>query len=219
MYDFNQEEIESRTMSDKNLSQRRKQIEAAALDLLAEKGYRSTSMLQIAKRAAASNQTLYAWYGNKQTLFKDIIDQNGHAVREFLEQALKDRRDPLLALETLGVHLLRFTTDFKAITMNRAAVMDATETGMLAKAIDTIGRDEIFTLICSLMNDLAEQGPFELDQGAEDAANNYISLLFGEVQMRQALGVMAPMTEEEIQSRAARAFELTCRLYLRSTAT
>ncbi|SDX91421.1 transcriptional regulator, TetR family [Ruegeria halocynthiae] len=200
-------------MSDKKQAQRRRQIESAALELLAVKGYRKTSMLQIAKRASASNQTLYAWYGNKQALFKDIIDLNGRAVRGFLKHALNEHEDPLQVLKSLGIHLLRFTTDSKAITMNRAAITDATETSVLAEAIDSVGRNEVFALICSLMDDLAKRGTFGLDLDAEDAANSYISLLFGEVQMRQALGVMLPLTEEEIHERAVRAFELTCRLY------
>ena len=217
MYDSGQEKVESGDMSNEKQDQRRREIEAAALELLDEKGYRSTSMLQIAKRASASNQTLYAWYGNKQALFKDIIDLNGQAVRQFLERALNDHEDPLLALKSLGVHLLRFTTDGKAITMNRAAIIDATETGLLADAVDNIGRKEVFALICTLMEDLAERGYLALDVDAEDAANSYVSLLFGEVQMRQALGVMLPLTEEEIRKRALRAFELTCRLYKKPT--
>lgn len=195
--------------------QRRQQIEHAALELLAEKGYRSTSMLQIAKRSSASNQTLYAWYGSKQALFKGIIEANGKAVRLFLEGSLSDQKEPLLALKSLGVHLLRFTTGNKAIIMNRAAIMDVLETGLLASAINQIGRDHIFGLICELMDELSKAGYFEFDIDAEDAANSYIGLLFGEVQMRQALGAIKPLTQEEIEKRAARAFDLTCRLYKR----
>ena len=149
----------------KKQAQRRRQIESAALELLAVKGYRKTSMLQIAKRASASNQTLYAWYGNKQALFKDIIDLNGRAVRGFLKHALKEHEDPLQVLKSLGIHLLRFTTDSKAITMNRAAIIDATETSVLAEAIDSVGRNEVFALICSLMDDLAKRGHFWTGSG------------------------------------------------------
>ncbi|MEP3278008.1 MAG: TetR/AcrR family transcriptional regulator [Stappiaceae bacterium] len=200
-------------MSGEKQEQRRRQIEEAALELLAQKGYRSTSMLQIAKKASASNQTLYAWYGSKQALFKGIIDVNGKGVRQFLETSLRDHEDPLQALKSLGIHLLRFTTDSKAIIMNRAAIMDVSDTGLLSSAIDDIGRSHIFELICDLMDDLARAELFELDMGAEDAANSYIGLLFGEVQMRQALGAVGPLTEDDIRKKAERAFELTCRLY------
>ncbi len=204
-------------MGDEKQNQRRRQIETAAMAVLAEKGYRSASMLQIAKKANASNQTLYAWYGSKQALFKGIIEQSGQAVRTQLQGGQRDHKEPLQALKFLGVHLLRFTTSDMAITMNRAAIMDVTETGLLASAIDQVGRQHIFQLICDLMQDLSNAGHFELDIDANDAADSYIGLLFGEVQMRQALGAIKPLTEEEIEIRATRAFDLTCRLYKKPT--
>jgi AcrR family transcriptional regulator len=115
--------------------------------LLKEVGYRKTSMLLIAKRAQASNQTLYAWYRNKQELFRGIIEHFGHVVRAQLLGALQDGQEPLRSLAVLGPALLRFTTDEHAIIMNRAAVIDAADTGVLARAIDEVARDAIFPLI------------------------------------------------------------------------
>lgn len=170
-------------------------------------------MLLIAKRAQASNQTLYAWYSNKQALFRSIIEDNGRAAREYLEQALHQGGDPLSALSALGPTLLRFTTDHNAIIMNRAAVIDAVETGVLAKAIDEVGRGQIYPLICDLMQRLILAQIFKRSVLAEEAAQTYVALLFGEAQLRQALGTMSPCDESEIQRRSTRAFELTCRLY------
>lgn len=188
-------------------------IEQAAFAVLAEKGYRSASMLEIAKRARASNQTLYALYGSKQDLFRTMITRNGVAVRSLLVEALASRDDPLQALEQLGPVLLRFTTDIKAITMNRAAVNDATDTGTLAKAIDELARGAIFPLIVSLMQALQGSGKFRIDCGADDAAETYVALLFGETQFRQALGTVGPLDEAQIRRRSDRAFALTRRLF------
>ena len=128
--------IDSKPMNQDERDERHVQIQAAAFALLKEQGYRKTSMLAIAKRAQASNQTLYAWYSNKQALFRGIIESFGGAAREQLLAALHEDQDPLEALRALGPTLLRFTTDEHAIIMNRAAVTDAAETGVLARAID-----------------------------------------------------------------------------------
>lgn len=200
-------------MNDDEKHERRTQIQRAALELLGEMGYRRTSMLQIAKRAQASNQTLYAWYSNKQQLFRSIIEDNGRAVREHLQDALAQRRDPLQALADLGPALLRFTTDHKAIIMNRAAVIDAAETGVLAQAIDEVGRGSIYPLICELMERLVQTGHFATSVDSQEAAQTYVALLFGEAQLRQALGTMPPCDDAQIAHRSARALELTCRLY------
>ncbi|MFK7964760.1 MAG: TetR/AcrR family transcriptional regulator [Burkholderiaceae bacterium] len=200
-------------MKVENQTQRRLDIEMAALAVLAERGYRRTSMLQIARRAKASNETLYAWYGSKEKLFADIIESNGRKVREYLEQALVKSADPLNSLEALGPILLNFTASDKAIIVNRAAVADAAETGLLAQAIDESARGALYPLVCSLMSAIEQSGHFKLDGGVEDAADCYLSLLFGETQFRQALGRVSPLSSSQINQRAKRAFELTQRLF------
>jgi AcrR family transcriptional regulator len=172
--------------------ERHAQIQSAAFALLKEMGYRKTSMLLIAKRAQASNQTLYAWYRNKQELFRGIIEHFGRAVREQLQAALQEDQDPLQALAALGPTLLRFTTDEHAIMMNRAAVIDAAETGVLARAIDEVARDAIFALIVALMRRLVRCEAFAPHVSADEAAQTYVALLFGEAQLRQALGTLPP---------------------------
>lgn len=193
---------------------RRARIEAAAFELLKEVGYRKTSMLLIAKRAQASNQTLYGWYSNKQALFRGIIEHFGRAVREQLQAALSEDQPALQALQALGPALLAFTTDEHAIIMNRAAVIDASDTGVLATAIDEVARDAIYPLIRALMQRLVNDGVFAPQVQADEAAQTYVALLFGECQLRQALGTLPPFDEQERAERSERAFRLTCRLYL-----
>lgn len=192
---------------------RRREIEAAAFELLAEKGYRSTSMLQIAKRAAASNQTLYAWYGNKQTLFQSLIEENAKAVKALLRGAVAGQTDAIEALRDLGPLLLAFTTGEKAIIMNRAAIADASETGILGAAIDTTARQEMIAMINEIMTQLIASGHFTGGTEPSMAAETYISLLFGEVPLQQAMGRLAPLDAATIAARSDRALELTLRLF------
>lgn len=193
--------------------ERHAEIQAAAFALLKEVGYKKTSMLLIAKRAQASNQTLYAWYSNKQELFRSIIERFGAAVREQLEAALAQDSDPLSALHALGPALLQFTTDEHAIIMNRAAVIDAAETGVLAQAIDEVARGVLFPLICALMDKLVRTGVFAPTAEPDEAAQTYVALLFGEAQLRQAMGTLPAFGPAEVAVQADRAFKLTCRLY------
>jgi AcrR family transcriptional regulator len=192
---------------------RRKRIEDAAFELLQENGFRSTSMLQIAKRASASNQTLYAMYSNKQALFRDIIERNGQSVRGILAQHIDDDAAPLETLEKLGPVLLAYVAGDRAIVLNRAAVADADDTGSLGIAIEEVGRGIVFPLIAGLMQHIADTGQLHFDQGPQEAAQTYVNLLFGETQIRQARGAEAPLTEDKAAIKAARAFTLFCRLY------
>jgi AcrR family transcriptional regulator len=213
MYSSGQVTLETKVMPRTKKDKRRQQIEAAAFELLSEKGYRSTSMLQIAKRASASNQTLYAWYGNKQTLFQNLIEENARVIKDLLHGACADQSDPLATLCALGPLLLDFTTTDKAIIMNRAAIADAGETGLLGRAIDSAARHEIVTMITAIMQKLITAGHYHPDTDPSEAAESYVSLLLGEVPMRQALGRIPPLGSAEIATRASRAFDLTNRLY------
>lgn len=100
--------------------------------------------------------------------------------------------------------------------IHRAAVIDSSDTGVLAKAIDEVARDGIYPLICALMQRLVLSGVFASDVQPQDAAQTYVALLFGESQLRQALGNLPPFGEQDMVERSERAFRLTCKLYLAS---
>ncbi len=89
-------------MRDEKKTARQKQIAEAAYDVLAEKGYAGASMLSIAKKAKASNETLYRWYGNKQGLFRDLVAQNAELVAEQLEEELAKAEHSLQVLRLLA---------------------------------------------------------------------------------------------------------------------
>ena len=111
-------------MRTENKAARKERIEAAALELLAEKGYLATSMLAVARRAKASNETLYNWYGNKQGLFRSLVETNARDVKTLLQNDLAQHRPPDATLEALGPLLLGLLVSDKAITLNRAAAAD-----------------------------------------------------------------------------------------------
>jgi AcrR family transcriptional regulator len=200
-------------MSAEKQAIRQAEIEAAAFEVLAERGYRRASMLEIAKRAGASNQTLYSWYGDKQSLFERLIERNGQSVVEVLSAEIEDDADLVDVLRRLGTALLAFTTGEKAIIVNRAAVADATETGRLAVSIDTAARDVMMCQIEAIMKKLIKSNIISKKTDPADGAESYVSLLFGEIPLRQAFGRIAPLSKKTIQARADRACSLTLRLY------
>lgn len=52
----------------------RRRIITAAADLFLDKGYGSTTLDQVATRAAVATQTVYFHFGNKATLLKEALD-------------------------------------------------------------------------------------------------------------------------------------------------
>lgn len=189
------------TISDKK-QLRRHQIEEAALSLLAEKGYAQTSILMIAKRAKASNETLYNWYGDKLSLFRSLVARNADGVRDTLQAALGQGTDPMQSLARISPLLLALLTGDRAVALNRAAAADGS--GELGAAISEAGRDTILPMIAQLLERARDIGALGFDNTA-DAAELYLNLLIGDLQVRRMIGRLPTLSDEQIQTRATRA--------------
>lgn len=184
---------------------RRAAIEAAAYDVLREKGYRRASMLSIAKRAGASNQTLYRWYGSKQGLFGTLIRRNAEVAVRALATA--EGRDVDTRMQAFGVALLTLLTGERAVALNRAAAADANETGELGQALARSGRDRIVPLLRTVLAAAHEDGQLSLVD-LDGAAERYVALLVGDLQIRRVTGALETLGTEYIERRAREAWRI-----------
>ncbi len=199
-------------MHKKKQDLRRQQIRAAAYELLEKKGYKATSMLAIAKKAKASNETLYSWYGNKQNLFRTLIQENAGEVAAVLEQALASDSDIEETLSRVGSLLLELVTSETAIALNRAAAADASETGILGSALASEGRDKIGALFRKLFTRARSDGHLSFKAGG-NIIDVYFGLLIGDTQIRRVTGALAPLSRREINARSRRAKNMVLSLY------
>lgn len=191
---------------------RRARIEDAAYAVLKESGYKSASLLAIAQRASVSNETLYNWYGNKQGLFRSLIEANARDAKALLEGALQGEGDPLDTLAALGPILLSLVTDDKAIVLNRAAAGDVGDTKSLGPAIAQFGRDAIAPLLRDLLQAASLSGLIACDDPAV-AADIYLRLLIGDLQVRRVIGAIDEMPPAAIERRASEAMALFLQLH------
>jgi AcrR family transcriptional regulator len=183
---------------------RQAQIEQAAYEVLEEKGYAATSMLAIAKRARASNETLYNWYGDKTGLFRALVVRNAEAVRQMLDDALAENAPPLATLEALGPGLLALLTSSRAVQLNRAAAADPTDE--LGALLSEQGRETVAPLIGDVLERARAGGLVDYETTGE-AVGLYLDLLVGDLQIRRVIGRAPPPDEAAIAERARRALE------------
>ena len=191
---------------------RRTRIEEAAYEVLRENGYKAASVLAIARRARASNETLYKWYGGKQALFRSLVDANAREAKTLLQEALRDGGDPVAALAALGPVLLLLVTGEKAVALNRAAAADVSDTGTLGRGIAQGGRDIIGALVGGVM-DAARRAKLIACTDVAQAVETYFGLLIGDLQIRRAIGAIGPLSPKEAQVRSQRALDLFLKLH------
>ncbi|ASR05827.1 TetR family transcriptional regulator [Rhizobium leguminosarum bv. viciae] len=189
-------------MREDTKTRRQAEIETAAYELLKERGYRSTSMLDIAKAAKASNETLYRWYGDKNGLFKTMVESNARATKAALNTAIADDVDPLETLGRVAPILLSMLLGDKATSLNRAAAAD--ESGELGATIAAAGRDGVLPLIEKLIGRGLETTALAAPS-AGVAAEWFLSLLVGDLQIRRVNRTLPEPSDENIRARAAAA--------------
>lgn len=189
---------------------RRAEIEGAAYAVLAEHGLAGTTMLAVARRAKASNETLYAWYGDRLGLFRALIRENAAASRALIVAEAEGARNPLEVLRDLGSTLLGMLLGERAVALNRAAAADAT--GELGRVLAEAGRSDVLPLLARLLARAAAEG--RVGPGDPDAmAALFIDLLVGDLQVRRVTGAMPePPPSAWIAERAERAVTLIQRL-------
>ncbi len=177
-------------MREETRSLRQEQIENAAYEVLEEKGYAGTSMQGIARRARASNETLYNWYGDKQGLFKALVTRNAAEVRALLQAELSSNRNAFDILGLLGPRLLTLLLGDRAVALNRAAAADPS--GELGATLSQAGRESILPLLDRVLQSARRTGQLSFDQ-SETAVGLYLDLLIGDLQIRRVIGrVPAP---------------------------
>ncbi|GLQ28725.1 TetR/AcrR family transcriptional regulator [Sulfitobacter pacificus] len=186
-------------MREEKRQARMAEIETEAYALFDALGFEGTSMLALAKRAKASNETLYRWYGDKHGLFESMVRANAAQVRAQLTEAAEGQADPLTRLAKLAPVLLGMLLGPRAIALNRAAATDPT--GALGRLLAKGGREDVLPLIRALLSQAISEGQLKLPQNG-DIGGVFMHLLVGDQQIRRVIGTMAAPTEDEVAENA-----------------
>ncbi len=191
---------------------RRHEIMDVAVALLATHGYRDTTMLQIAQRAGASKETLYAWFGDKPGLFEAIIQRNAKKVQTVLARHLEGDASTERVLREFGNALLSMLISESAVAINRAAISEVHSDPALARALVHSGREATLPGLVRLLDQRRRQGELKM-KSASQAAENFLGLLLGDLQVRRLLGVLPEPTTRQIKARATQATQHFLHLY------
>lgn len=176
--------------------ERRQRVLDAAFDELIERGYEKVTMLAIARRAGASKETLYSWFGNREGLFRAMITENADATSEGVRRALTGNDDPTHTLAMFGRGLLRLLTNERSVALNRASMVN------LALAADLLenGRFRVGPIVEQYLAGLDGQHGLRIVDPAS-AFETFYGLLMRDSQIRVLLGERAP-TSVQIGERA-----------------
>ena len=181
---------------------RQAEVREIAYRLLKERGYAHISMLSISRQAKSSNETLYRWYGDKKGLFRTLVDANAAIVRAQIEQAMSGTGDALGDMEKVAPVLLAMLLGDRAIVLNKAAAGD--ESGELGRALAESGRETVLPLLEGLAARAIGQGGIT-SMDSRQAAELFVTLLVGDLQVRRVTGAMGEPDDAFINARSTAA--------------
>lgn len=196
-----------------DLPPRRRAILGAAFDVLMEHGYAGASTLEIATRAKVSKRELYAEFGNKAGILEALIASTASRMQVPLKlPEATDRATLATILTSYGVTALTELTHPAVLAINRLAVAESGARSDLGHILDRAGREPNRIALGRLIGHAQEAG-FLGKGDADRISGQFFSLLFGDIQVRLMMGVIAPPDANEIQRRAEAAAEAVLQLY------
>lgn len=194
-------------------SPKRRAILAAAGQLFMTEGYGAVSMDAVAKAAGVSKATLYAHFRAKDRLFAAIIHEACESMRRSsgVEGTLADL--PLReALHSLGRQWLEFLLADRAVAVRRIVVAEGPKFPELAHAFYENGPRLSRAWIARWIAGEVARGRLRWSD-AERAAEQFLSLLTGDLMLRATLGLGPAPDGAAISEQVDAAVEMFCRTY------
>ena len=129
----------------------------AAQQLFLERGFRSTSIDEIAEIAPASKPTIYAHFPGKEALFTAVVGRTLNGLTDF-EGFTPQGRTVQDKLANLGTEIVqRFIEDTRDLT--RATIAEAQRFPELSRNVHDAARDRAAGAVSQLLNEAAQRFP------------------------------------------------------------
>ena len=163
---------------------------AAAKRAFLAAGFGAVSMDTIAREAGVSKATVYAHFGSKEELFGAVIERE--CERYFARFSVEelDPRDVRTSLKVLGRRYLELVLSLDGIALHRIMTGEVARFPALGEIFWRAGPERQRVQIESFLRSAAACGTLEFAD-ARSAAEQFLSLARGEIQLRQLL-LLAP---------------------------
>ncbi|MGA5463574.1 TetR/AcrR family transcriptional regulator [Mycobacterium sp. NPDC050041] len=162
-------------------ARKREAIMSAGRELFLSKGYRGTSVDEIAALAVVSKQTVYKHFGDKRELLEAIVSAAMNtAVQPFVQRiaALADSDDVHRDLATLAADYLRSVLAEPVVQLRRLVIGQANALPELALTYYRQAPAQTLQALATAFGKLDERGLLSISDG-DSAAIHFASLAVG----------------------------------------
>jgi AcrR family transcriptional regulator len=182
----------------------RDRILDAAFAAFMERGYATTSTLEIATRARVSKRELYAKVGNKQEMLIACISRRAKRLDVPADlPALRDRETLEQVLASFGTRLVREISEPTVIAVFRLAIAEVVQAPEVARALNSIGRETSRAALRKIMAEARAAGL--LTGRPAELGEQFAGLLWRDLMVSLLLGVAERPNSRDIAARAREA--------------
>jgi AcrR family transcriptional regulator len=187
-------------------------ILAAAKRMFLESGFGAVSMDALARTAGVSKATVYAHFAGKEELFGAVI---GRECERFLASFSAGELDPVdvrASLNVLGRRFLELVLSPDGIALHRIILAEVTRFPMLGDIFWRAGPERQRVQIEAFLQNAAVCGRLSLSD-TRLAAEQFLSLVRGEIQLRHLLRLEVETGERAIHDTVAAAVDTFIRAF------
>jgi TetR/AcrR family transcriptional regulator, mexJK operon transcriptional repressor len=179
-------------------------------------GFGAVSMDSIAREAGVSKATVYAHFGSKEELFGAVIGRECERYFASFSAGELDPRDVRASLTVLGGRFLELVLSPDAIALHRIITGEVTRFPALGKIFWRAGPERQRVQIEVFLRRAAASGTLAFVD-ARLAAEQFLSLARGEIQLRQLLHLAPEAGPHEISIAVGSAVDTFVRAFERRT--
>jgi TetR/AcrR family transcriptional regulator, mexJK operon transcriptional repressor len=171
---------------------------AAAKRAFLAAGFGAVSMDTIAREAGVSKATVYAHFGSKEELFGAVIERECERYFDRFSAGELDPHDVRASLTILGRRFLELILSSDAIALHRIIVGEVTRFPLLGEVFWRAGPERERVQVEAFLRSAAAASALSLPD-ARLAAEQFVSLVRADVQLRQLLRLEAEPGGGEIE--------------------
>ncbi len=190
---------------------RRAEILDAACREFESKGFAGTSMAAIARRARASKETLYAWFENKENLFRAVFEARLDSLGVNASAAVAQDPRPAHVLPVVARDIVHMLLAMEPL--NRAAASAGERAPFLAEGMGAAIRAERKNFV-AYFEWCREQGFVAYDDDPFEIASMFVAMSAGEWAMRVGYKLVDKVTDAMIDAHVER----VTRMFLKALA-
>lgn len=195
------------------LSERKRQaIQEAGTAVFLRRGYESTSMDLIAAEAKVSKQTIYNHFHSKDELFKAIITDMTARLVVPLTVSEAAKSTPERLLRSFAQDFLRLMLQPSSLALYRLIVAESARFPELGADLFSAGAGQLIRMLADYLDWETKKDRLRVDD-PERAAELFIGMLSGRVQLRALLRAGESPTSAELDSRVTHCVSSFLRLY------